>query len=204
MRKLVYVVLAAGASKRMGFSKATEPLAGKSPLERLREILTGRTVAIVTREELQSACALAMPEATVLVNTTPLAGMTSSLVVAHRALDQEATLGVLLADKPLVREETLGLCEEALEDAPDCDVLFPTAAGENGHPVYFAPRARARLGSLPAGDTLRAVRDDPALSQVTVECHDPGVLIDLDTPEAWRTAEQRLLAEQAKEQSLRA
>jgi molybdenum cofactor cytidylyltransferase len=194
--KLVYVVLAAGSSKRMGFAKATAPLAGKSPLERLRAILGGRTVAIVTNEELRSACMQTMPSATVLVNRAPALGMTSSLIVAHRELDPAATLGVLLADKPFVREETLDLCEAALEEAPDCDVLFPTAAGENGHPVYFAPSARARLSALPGGDTLRDIRDDPRLRQIAVESFDPGVLIDLDTPDAWRTAERRLMAEQ--------
>jgi molybdenum cofactor cytidylyltransferase len=182
----------------MGFAKATAPLAGKSPLERLCAILDGRTVAIVTSEELRAACAEAMPRATVLVNRTPALGMTSSLVVAHRELDPAATLGVLLADKPFVRKETLELCEAALEETPECDVLFPTAAGENGHPVYFAPGARARLSTLPGGDTLRDVRDDPRLHQVAVESFDPGVLIDLDTPNAWRTAERRLMSQQIR------
>jgi len=197
--RIEYVVLAAGASQRMGFAKATAPLAGASPLARLGRILGGRSVTIVTTQALVEECSRTFPGARVLVNATPEAGMTSSLVVAHRALAPDLTLGVLLADKPFVREETLVLCEGAYQAEPACDVLFPTLAGERGHPVYFGPRARARLAAAPSGDTLRAVRDDPELKAVAVECVDPGVVVDLDTPVEWHEAERRLAGEPAPE-----
>jgi CTP:molybdopterin cytidylyltransferase MocA len=193
----VYVVLAAGGSRRMGFPKVTAPLAGRSPIERLGGMLAGRSLAIVTTELQQAACSRALPWALVLHNRAPHLGMTSSLLVAHHALDPEATLGVMLADKPFVRKETLELCERALEEGAG-DVLVATAGGKLGHPVYFGPKARARLSAAPAGDTLRAVRDDPGLRQTTVECADPGILIDLDTPAAWRTAERKLQSERTR------
>jgi CTP:molybdopterin cytidylyltransferase MocA len=183
----------------MGFAKVTTPLAGASPLERLGKILAGRAVAIVTTDTLRDECLRALPAASVFVNPAPQAGMTSSLLVAHQALDPEATLGVLLADKPFVREETLELCERVYEAEAVCDVLFPTLGGERGHPVYFSPRARARLAAAPAGDTLRAVRDDPQLHAIAVESDDPGIVIDLDTPEAWHEAERRIASEGAVE-----
>jgi molybdenum cofactor cytidylyltransferase len=201
-RKIIYVILAAGGAQRMGFAKATEPLAGKSPLERLGHVLEGRAVEIVTNELLKATVSALIPWAAVLVNATPPAGMTSSLLVAHRATDPDATLGVLLADKPFVHKETLDLCERTLQASHACDVLFPVSGGERGHPVYFGPKARARLTEVPAGDTLKAVRDDPALQAVAVECRDAGILIDLDTPEAWRAAEQRLLSERARERDV--
>jgi CTP:molybdopterin cytidylyltransferase MocA len=183
----------------MGFAKATAPLAGASPLARLGGILGGRSVTIVTARALVAECSLAIPGARVLVNATPEAGMTSSLAVAHHALAPDVTLGVILADKPFVREETLVLCERAYAAEPACDVLFPTLAGEPGHPVYFGARARARLAAAPAGDTLRAVRDDPELKAVAVECSDPGIVDDLDTPGDWHEAERRLAGERPSE-----
>lgn len=203
MREIVYVVLAAGASQRMGFAKAVTPLGGKSPLERLGAVLEGRAVTIVAAEPLAPACSLAMPWASVLVNTRPFEGMSSSLLVAHRAIARGATLAVMLADKPFVQRQTLELCERALEVCAACDVLYPTAAGERGHPVYFGPAARARLAAIPSGDTLRAVRDDQRLSALAVECQDAGVLIDLDTPEAWQAAERRLQDESSVEREAR-
>jgi CTP:molybdopterin cytidylyltransferase MocA len=189
LRSVEYVILAAGASERMGFPKAITALAGASPIERMSRILEGRSVTVVTTQALEAACSRAIPGARVLVNANPQDGMNSSLLTAHRSIDPGATIGVLLADKPFVREETLARCERGLEEAPQCDVVFPVRGGEPGHPVYFAPRARARLSGLPAGDTLRAVRDDPQLVRLRVECFDAGISMDLDTPDAWRAAE---------------
>lgn len=176
----------------MGFDKAATPLAGSSPLERLGTMLAGKPVAVVTTQARRTTCVAAIPDATVLVNDNPALGMSSSLLVAHRAIDADATLGVLLADKPFVRRETLESCERAYAAAQECDVLFPEVLGEPGHPVYFGPNARARLEALPPGDTLQAVRNDPELKAVAVHCNDRGILLDLDTPEAWRVAERRL------------
>lgn len=189
---IVYVILAAGDARRMGFAKVTTPLAGESPIERLGAILKGRIAALVTTHALKAACARALPAAQLYVNENARDGMNSSLLIANRAIDPGATLGVMLADKPFVRADTLDRCELALVAAPGCDVAFPVSGGEPGHPVYFAPAARVRLNALPAGDTLRAVRDDPRLSRIAVECDDSGIVIDLDTPEAWRSAERRL------------
>lgn len=189
--RFVYVVLAAGSARRMGFDKAATPLAGSSPLERLGEILGDRSVAIVSAPSREATYAAAVPWATVLVNPSPGLGMSSSLLVAHHAIDADATLAVLLADKPFVRRETLELCEREFT-ATGCDVLAPELLGERGHPVYFSPNARARLEGLPPGDTLHRVRDDPALAKISVHCNDRGILLDLDTPEAWRGAERRL------------
>jgi CTP:molybdopterin cytidylyltransferase MocA len=194
--KIVYVVLAAGGARRMGFAKATTPLAGVAPVARLAATLEGRDLAVVTSTAQRDACAREVPGARIFVNPSPERGMTSSLSVAHAALDPEATLGVLLADKPLVSRRTLERCEHALGS---CDVLYATVLGEPGHPVYFAPAARARLRDVPDGDTLRVLRDHPDLRRADVACdEDPGVVIDLDTPQAWDAAERQLLEQHAR------
>jgi molybdenum cofactor cytidylyltransferase len=197
MPTIVYVVLAAGGARRMGFAKATTPLAGVSPLARIAATLGNRPVTLVTAAQLRDGCADAMPDAKMLLNPAPDGGMTSSLRVANGAIDPGATLGVLLADKPFVTRATLERCESALDDGPACDVLYAAVAGEPGHPVYFTSRARRYLDGLPDGDTLRAVRENPSLRRRIVACDDPGVIADLDTPEAWHDAERRLMAADA-------
>lgn len=191
MDSVAYVVLAAGGSTRMGFAKATAPLAGRSPLQRLVDVLEDRPVTIVTSEASSAAVRSVAGSARVLVNPDPALGMTSSLRIAHAAIEAGAALGVLLADKPLLSRATLERCERMLETSRG-DVLYAVYAGTAGHPVYFGPRARARLGALAAGDTLRALRDDPALVRIACPCDDEGVVVDLDTPEAWNDAERRL------------
>jgi molybdenum cofactor cytidylyltransferase len=194
LRSVAYAVLAAGGSHRMGFPKAVTPLAGASPLARLARVLEGRRTIVVTAGALADACAQAIGWAQITINPHPEAGMTSTLLVAHRIADPAAVLAVLLADKPFVRRETLERCERALAENPGCDVLFPVNRGRPGHPVYFGPKARARLSSLAPGDTLRALRDDPQLQRVEIESSDDGTVIDLDTRAAWEAAERRLHA----------
>lgn len=194
MHSVEYAVLAAGASRRMGFPKPVTPLAGASPLARLARVLEGRRAIVVTVAALREACAQAIPWAEIAINPHPEDGMTSSLLVAHRIADPAAVLGVLLADKPFVRRETLERCERALAETPECDVIVPVYRTQRGHPVYFGPNARARLASLATGDTLRELRDDPRLQRVEVESSDDGTVIDLDTRAAWEAAERRLHA----------
>jgi molybdenum cofactor cytidylyltransferase len=188
----VYVVLAAGGSTRMGFPKPTTPLAGTSPLARLAETLAGRRVVIVTRAELSLACSAIAPSAEILINPHPEQGMSRSLKIAGAAVPQTETLGVLLADTPLIGPSTL-LDLEARLQADDWDVCYPVSReGRAGHPVYFGPSARQRLAGLPDGDTLRLLRDEPRLRTCRVPCEDPGAFLDLDSPQAWAAAEARL------------
>lgn len=189
---MIYVVLAAGASSRMGFEKATAPLAGRSPLERIAAVLRTRPAIVVTRADLQDACARAMPGATILINPAPERGMTSSLRIADANVAVDETLGVLLADKPFLSEATLAPLEAQLAAHPS-DVLYPVNdEGIGGHPVFFGPRARVELRGLPDGDTLARLRDAPSLRTAAIPCRDEGAFLDVDSPEAWREAERRL------------
>ncbi|HTU82796.1 MAG TPA: NTP transferase domain-containing protein [Candidatus Acidoferrales bacterium] len=190
MEAIYYVILAAGASTRMGFPKAVAPLAGITPIARLCATLGGRRAAVVTTSELHDACSREAPGALVLVNERPQSGMSSSLRVADSAIDSAATIAVLLADKPLLSRETLERCEQRLASTA-ADVLYVRSSrGVPGHPVYFRPAARSRLGAAPSGDSLAAVRDDPALACEVVATDDPGAFEDLDSPGDWRRAER--------------
>jgi molybdenum cofactor cytidylyltransferase len=191
---IVYVILAAGASSRMGHAKAVTPLGDRSALERLHDALPGRALVVVTRTELRNACAAGAPSARVLVNERPQDGMSASLRVADEAIDAAATIAVIPADKPFVRSDTVAACELRLKSGA-IDVLFPVSAdGEPGHPVYFGPAARAKLARLPRGDTLHRVRDDASLRRAAVFVEDAGAFRDLDTPEQWRAAQAELHA----------
>jgi CTP:molybdopterin cytidylyltransferase MocA len=187
---IVFAILAAGFSRRMGFSKALTPLGTRSPLARLASNAAGRALVIVTARELAAECAAVAPDARIAINERPELGMTSSLRVADSIAAADAYLAVFLADKPFVATETIAACESAA--LCGADVAYPVSPeGNRGHPVIFSPRARAGLRLLPDGDTLRALRDDPALDRAEVLCADAGAFFDLDTVEDWRAAEVR-------------
>jgi molybdenum cofactor cytidylyltransferase len=117
----------------------------------------------------------------VIVNDAPQLGMSHSLALADAAIaNRTSALAVLLVDTPLVDAPLLARIAAARGDA---DVAFPVRCGVPGHPVIFGPRARALIGALPAGDTLRELRDHPNLRRVCIETEDDAPFIDVDTPD---------------------
>jgi molybdenum cofactor cytidylyltransferase len=188
--RLTYVVLAAGASRRMGRDKLSLRLGGSSALERLSRLLVGRAVVIVSSERHLAEYTAQIPTATAIVNESPQKGMTSSFRVAVPFLDDCDRAGVVLADKPLLLRTTLERLENDVANAAS-DVIYPQSdAGEPGHPVYLSRRAIEATARLPDGDTLRALRNDATLSTLAISCHDPGAYFDIDTEEDWVAAER--------------
>jgi CTP:molybdopterin cytidylyltransferase MocA len=188
--RLTYIVLAAGASRRMGRDKLSIPLAGSTPLERLSRLLVGRAVVLVSSQRHLADYTAQIPAATVVVNESPQNGMTSSFRVAIPFLDDCDRVGVVLADKPLLLRTTLERLEDHVANATS-DVIYPQSdAGEPGHPVYLSRRAIEAATRLPDGDTLRTLRNDATLSTRGIPCDDPGAYLDIDTEEDWVAAER--------------
>jgi CTP:molybdopterin cytidylyltransferase MocA len=174
----------------MGHDKLTSPLAGRSPLERLAVLLNGRATAIVTTPSGLETCKQLMPNAIALVNERPQDGMTSSLRVALRALEEYDYAGVLLGDKPLLEPATLDALESVVSWSP-LDIVYPQSeTGVPGHPVYLSIRARAHVPALPDGDTLRELRGRAVLTSTAVPCDDAGAFLDIDTEDDWIRAER--------------
>lgn len=176
------VILAAGSSKRMGAEKLVLPVRGTPMIERvIRACAHLETVIVASPQLLDALPAGDQPE--IIMNDDPLLGMAHSLNLAHRAIPRDRGLLVLLADKPLVSEALVAAVLEHAQSA-GADVCFPVRAGVGGHPVYFSPSARALIPSLPDGDSLRVLRDEPALRRVAFECDDEGAFADIDDPGA--------------------
>jgi CTP:molybdopterin cytidylyltransferase MocA len=174
----------------MGRDKLSAPLAGRSPLERLADLLHDRTVWLVTSRSSSALYAGQFPSATIVVNDTPERGMTSSFRAALTLVGDCDPVGVVLGDKPLLSRVTLERLENAAVETP-CDVVYPQSRdGEPGHPVYLSRRALGVVENLPDGDTLRMLRETPELGTLAVPCDDAGAYIDIDTEEDWSRAER--------------
>lgn len=116
-------------------------------------------------------------------NDEPERGMSHSLALANRAIDDDVAIGVLLADKPLVSEQ---LIETILRASLGADVTYPQRDDDQpGHPVVLSPRARRLIGRLPSGDTLRSLRAQPDLVARAIETADEGAFFDIDTLDAF-------------------
>lgn len=179
------VILAAGASSRMGQPKALLEYDGETFVHRLARILDevcGCVVVVVgyDAERVQAA----VSSGTIVVdNSQPELGMLSSLQCGLRqVMDADAVI-FLPVDYGAVRRETIAAI--AAESAA-AEIVVPECQGRHGHPVRVSRSIASELLSLPqtsqARDVIRRHRDVTRYLPVD----DLGVITDVDEPEDYR------------------
>jgi molybdenum cofactor cytidylyltransferase len=200
------VILAAGASSRMGAPKALLTHAdGRSFLRTCCEALSAgdlEPIVVVIghhRELLESELerikqtAVCRPEAA--INEAPERGQISSLALGLAALAGRGIpfAIVALVDQPVIPREVLTLLIAAASREPDA-VHVPVCDGVRGHPAAFPTLLGAAL-RLAAPNT--STRDWLSQRGFPVREHAaaaPAIRVDLDTPEelaAWRADTER-------------
>jgi molybdenum cofactor cytidylyltransferase len=192
MASIPGIILAAGASVRMGRPKAFLAMTpGGTVLGRVLGTLADAGIApllVVARARFTLREAWNDPRADdvrVVLNPDPDRGQLSSLVCGIQAVDPAAPGALMtLVDIPLVRTTTVTSLLRAWER--DCAVLVrPRHDGRHGHPVIFG---RALLDALARADLTQGAKPvvrSFARDAVNVPVDDPGVLIDFDTPEEY-------------------
>lgn len=180
------IVLAAGRSTRMGQAKPLLAVNGDSFLSRAVGALRGGCgdVVVVTAGDPASATIVAAAGALLVENPDPDSEQLDSLRLALGRLAERArAAAVLPVDHPLVRPETVAALVARWRAHPH-RIVRPVHDGRPGHPTIF-PRSvwPALGGELPRG--ARSVVEDPAHATDDVAVDDPGVIADIDTPEAY-------------------
>jgi len=179
------VVLAAGASSRMGRPKALLQYRGETFLRRLAGILheTSGHVVVVVGFDAHLVRAAVPAGVTIVVNPQPGLGMLSSLQCALRATTDFDAVMFLPVDYGAVQRETIAAV--AAEPA-DAAIVVPEHDGRHGHPVRVSRAITSELLSLPpsaqARDVIRRHREITRY----VAVNDPGAVADIDCPEDYR------------------
>jgi molybdenum cofactor cytidylyltransferase len=187
------IVLAAGASSRMGQSKALLRIhPDRTFLGRILRTLSDASLdplIVVTREQLDLAAAWGDPRATEVIqviNPDPSRGQLSSLICGLNALsDAPSAILVALVDVPLPKLESV----RALIDAwlrTRAPLVRPVHRGLYGHPVIFGDALLTLLRDANPAEGAKPVVRAFTDRSVAVEVDDPGVLRDVDTPEEYQ------------------
>ena len=181
----------AGSSERMGEAKALLRVGDRTFVQAVVQALTDGgcdPVIVVVPDDDAIHAAARKTGATVLTNADPGEGPITSLRLALAALDDTVD-GILYlpVDHPMVRPETVAqlLTMAASSDAP---LVIPTYSGERGHPGYFGSSLFAQLADPHLEGGARTVVRGRLEDAELVVVEDPGVLKDIDTPEAYATA----------------
>jgi molybdenum cofactor cytidylyltransferase len=190
------VILAAGLSSRM---ERPKPLLRVGPLrfvERAARTLRAagcRDIYLVVNAGADWAPAVAAELALKLVpNDQVESEQVDSVRLALRSVpDDTAAVLVLPVDLPLVTEETAAALVNAwrIEPAP---LYLPFHNTVAGHPVLLGRELFAEILDTQLEEGIRSLIMAHARDMREVKVTDPGILIDIDTPDDyWRYIEQK-------------
>ena len=189
---IAVIVLAAGASTRMGRQKLTLPLADGRPLVRaaVEQVLAADlddVVVVLGREAEAVASALRGLPIQTVVNPRYAEGQSTSLRAGLDALAQDTEAAVVaLGDQPLPDPRLLRQLVEAFR-ASGRPIVAPLYRDGRGNPVLFASSVFDELRRVEGDRGGRPViaRDPARVAEVAVDAPMPA---DIDTPDDYEAA----------------
>jgi molybdenum cofactor cytidylyltransferase len=188
------IVLAAGASERMGRCKALLPIGKRPAVEVVVAALRGGGVApvavVVGKHATEILSGADLDEAEIVEHQDWADGRTSSIQAGLRALPGDCRAVVLaLVDMPYVKAATVETLVNTFRALPNAQAVIPIHQNRRGHPILLARTLFPKIEGLGPDEPLRNLLRDARAVEVPVD--DPGVLIDLDTPDDLRRAPRK-------------
>jgi molybdenum cofactor cytidylyltransferase len=189
--RIAGLVMAAGRSSRMGANKLLlddggHPIIATTVDHALAAGLS-EIVVVCGHQEAEIRRVLAGKNVRIVPCPDFADGMSASLRCGIKALshDTDAAI-VLLGDMPRVSPDLLRRMSAAYNPTEGRAIIVPSFAGKRGNPVLWDRRFFAEMMEL-AGDVGAKHLIGEHAEQVTeVEAGDGGIMLDVDTPEAYR------------------
>jgi CTP:molybdopterin cytidylyltransferase MocA len=184
------IILAAGASSRMGTPKALLDYRGATFLDRLVGVLGSVCDPVMVVLGYHAEEIRAKTRARFVVNLDPSRGQLSSLQTALAQVPEEAEGFLFMpVDCPSVEAETVGRIVDAFR-SKDALLVIPRHEGRRGHPVCVRRALIAEFLALPAEGQAKEVVRRHGERTYFLDCGDAGVLSDIDDPEAYRVLQE--------------
>ncbi|HSG07662.1 MAG TPA: nucleotidyltransferase family protein [Longimicrobiales bacterium] len=186
------VIPCAGASTRMGRSKALLDAGGRSFVAAAVGTLVGGgcdpVIVVVGPGQDDEARRAKAAGAAVLENPDPGEGPITSLRLALGVLGSTVEgVAFLPVDHPGVRAETVAALLETFT-AGDAPLLIPIFQEKRGHPAIFRRTLFPNLMDPQLQGGARTVVHAHLDAATLLAVDDAGVVTDIDTPEAYRDA----------------
>ena len=165
------IVLAAGASKRLGSPKALVEVKGQTLVELVCSKLqsAGISVTVITRNSLKTKIQDLLPNVRIIVNPNPDLGRTGTIQCGIESIGIQPML-IVPVDRP-------GFSLDTAKKLCECNnTSIPLHDGKGGHPIAITLRDCEKILAAEPDIPLREIISPDRL---TVE--DPHLHINIDT-----------------------
>jgi molybdenum cofactor cytidylyltransferase len=181
------ILLAAGESRRMGYPKPLLKVGDETFVAHLAaamlKVVAHLTVVVGAHSDRVRPAIPADTRIRVVNNPDWVRGQLTSIKAGVRALPPEASAAIIhLTDHPTVKAETFAAVLDAYRQSGK-PIVIARHAGHRGHPVLFDRSMFPELLDAPEEQGARVVVNADASRVVYTDVDDPGILLDLDTPE---------------------
>jgi len=187
------VILAAGLSSRMESPKVILPMGGETVIEKVIGLFRRAAISevlVVLGHEAERVSPYLKKNRGIrwVINEDYRSGMFSSIQKGAASIDGKCRgFFVIPADMPLVKTETLTMLMAAFQDDREC-VIRPCHKKRRGHPPLISASLITAILDFNGAGGLRAFFARAENLIIDIECDDPGIFIDVDTPEDYRKA----------------
>lgn len=184
--RIAALILAAGASSRMGSNKLIEDIAGTPMVARVaRSVAASKVdpIAIVTGNQHDKVeAAVNGIKASIVHNRDFAQGLATSLKAGIAALPKDID-GVLvcLGDMPLVSPRTIDKLIAAFNPLEGRSIVVPIHDGRRGNPVLWSAQYFDEMKRLSGDQGARKLLEAHADDIVEVPIEDESILFDVDT-----------------------
>lgn len=184
--KISALILAAGRSTRMGDFKPLLPLNGQTIIEILIELFRSAGISeilvVLGHRAAEIRTVLEKQGIPWVINEQYDSGMFSSIQAGVKNLSPDCGAFFLEpADIPLVRPETLSRLISVRREKK-ARICHPCHLGRRGHPPLLSAVLIPDILAFDEPGGMRALLSRYSEDALNVDCGDPGILVDLDTP----------------------
>ena len=193
-KDIAALILCAGRSSRMGDFKPLLPLGRDNFIERIISLYRSvdiEDIVVVCGHEAQRVIPLLEGlGVTWVTNPHYDRGMFSSIQTGVRNLPGQCRAFFLHpADIPFVHPDTLQALIAAFSTG-EMDICRPCYQGKHGHPPLVSLSLAESIHEFKDEGGMRTLLARYAEKSRDVNCNDPGILMDIDTPEDYERALQ--------------
>ena len=196
MRRIAGVVLAAGASRRMGQQKLLLPWGPGNTilgtvLDAVAEAELDQILLVSGADRMEIEAIAREKGINVVYNPRYLQGQSTSLQCGLTALSADTAAMFILGDQPYITRDILSTLATAYRQRGGIIVAPRTPDGRRGHPVVFSPLVFSELRALTGDVGGRSVVEAHKDTIQYIDVSGDDVLRDVDTMAQYLDARAR-------------